>query len=76
MTEPTIEEQIERPQISIDITPDGFHVNIPEKLCIADIKNILEGVRDLLVTYMQVENEERLAAQVVPDEIIGSPDEN
>jgi hypothetical protein len=72
------EEQVEqeaKPQISIDITPTGFHVEMPETICLADIKNILVAVRDLLVECLKIQSEEKLA-QIAPpiDEVIGEKD--
>ena len=57
-----------RPQISIDITPDGFHVSIPDDICVEDVRNILFGVKDLLIEYIQIREEERRAKKTLDTE--------
>lgn len=52
-------EVVETPQISVDVTDTGISITLVDDFNLEDVRKILESVRDLLCTYIQMRDEEK-----------------
>jgi hypothetical protein len=44
---------------AIDITPNGFNVTVPDDLTKQDVQDIIMGIRDLLINYVNARSIEK-----------------
>jgi hypothetical protein len=53
--------QNQTPQFSVDIVATGILITIPEgvQIMAGDVRNVLESVRDIMVTYATLQIEEK-----------------
>jgi hypothetical protein len=53
------------PQFSVDIVETGILITIPEgvQVMAGDVMNVLEAVRDIMVTYASIQIEEKAESE-------------